>query len=288
MNGGKLGSRSGDLDISGGYETVKCHWACHFPNFRLRSRTVRNCAHERYRQAGSSLAQWNRYNPPRLALPSSGERAALARRKRGAFVRKRVKASFDPKEILAKVGEGKTISKYRKDQIVFSQGQVADAVFYIQQGKVKLTVVSEQGKEAVVAILGPDHFFGEGCLNGHPLRIATTRAVDGCVITRLEKAIMIATIHNEPEFSELFMSYLLTRNSRIEEDLIDQLFNSSEKRLARLLLLLANFGKEGRPEPIVGKFSQETLAEMIGTTRSRVRFFMNKFRKLGFIEYNGR
>jgi CRP/FNR family cyclic AMP-dependent transcriptional regulator len=203
-------------------------------------------------------------------------------------VRKRVKASFDPKEFLAKVGEGKTISKYRKDQIVFSQGQVADAVFYIQQGKVKLTVVSEQGKEAVVAMLGPGHFFGEGCLNGHPLRIATTMAVDECVITRLEKATIIATIHNEPEFSELFMSYLLSRNSRIEEDLIDQLFNSSEKRLARLLLLLANFGKEGRPEPIVGKFSQETLAEMIGTTRSRVSFFMNKFRKLGFIEYNGK
>ena len=176
----------------------------------------------------------------------------------------------------------------RKDQIVFSQGEVADAVFYVQQGKVKLTVVSEQGKEAVVAILGPGHFFGEGCLNGHPLRIATTRAVDECVITRLEKATMIATIHNEPEFSELFMSYLLSRNSRIEEDLIDQLFNSSEKRLARLLLLLANFGKEGRPEPIMGNFSQETLAEMIGTTRSRVSFFMNKFRKLGFIEYNGK
>ena len=157
----------------------------------------------------------------------------------------RKKASFVPKIFLAKVGEGKTISKYRKDQIVFSQGEAADAVFYIQQGKVKLTVVSQQGKEAVVAILGPGHFFGEGCLNGHPLRIATTRAADDdCVITRLEKATMIATIHNEPEFSELFMSYLLTRNSRIEEDLIDQLFNSSEKRLARLLLLLANFGKE--------------------------------------------
>jgi CRP/FNR family transcriptional regulator, cyclic AMP receptor protein len=225
---------------------------------------------------------------PRLALPSSGERAALARRKRGAFVRKRVKASFDPKEFLAKAGEGKTISKFRKDQVVFSQGEVADAVFYIQQGKVKLTVVSEQGKEAVIAILGPGHFFGEGCLNGHPLRIATTRAVDECVITRLEKATMIATIHAEPNFSELFMSYLLNRSSRIEEDLIDQLFNSSEKRLARLLLLLANFGKEGRPEPIVGNFSQETLAEMIGTTRSRVSFFMNKFRKLGFIDYNGR
>jgi CRP-like cAMP-binding protein len=201
---------------------------------------------------------------------------------------KRGKATFDPKEFLAKVGEGKTISKHRKDQIIFSQGEVADAVFYIQKGKIKLTVVSERGKEAVVGILEPGHIFGEGCLNGHPLRIATTRAVDECVITRLEKATMIATIQNEPEFSELFMSYLLTRNSRIEEDLIDQLFNSSEKRLARLLLLLANFGKEGRPEPIAGKFSQEMLAEMIGTTRSRVSFFMNKFRKLGYIEYNGK
>jgi CRP/FNR family transcriptional regulator, cyclic AMP receptor protein len=222
-------------------------------------------------------------------MPLSGEKAALVGKQKGAFVRKRVrvKASFDPKTFLAKVGEGKTISKYRKDQVVFSQGQVADAVFYIQQGKVKLTVASEQGKEAVVAILGPGQFFGEGCLNGHPLRIATTRAIEECVVTRLEKATMIATIHSEPEFSELFISYLLTRNSRIEEDLI-QLFNSSEKRLARLLLLLANFGKEGKPEPIVGKFSQETLAEMIGTTRSRVSFFMNKFRKLGFIEYNGK
>src|SRR5271157_23401 len=203
-------------------------------------------------------------------------------------MKRKGKLPFDPKKFLAKVGEGKAISKYRKDQIIFAQGQVADAVFYIQEGKVKLTVVSEQGKEAVVAILGPGHFFGEGCLNGHPLRIATTRAMDECVLTRIEKATMIATVHNEPEFSEVFMSYLLTRNSRIEEDLIDQLFNSSEKRLARLLLLLANFGKEGRPEPIVGTFSQETLAEMIGTTRSRVSFFMNKFRKLGFIEYNGK
>ena len=204
-------------------------------------------------------------------------------------MRKKAKAAFDPKTFLAKVGEGKTVSSYRKDQTVFSQGEIADAVFYIQQGKVKLTVLSEQGKEAVVAIVGPGHFFGEGCLNGHPLRIATTRAVDDdCVITRLEKATMLATIHKEPKFSELFMSYLLTRNSRIEEDLIDQLFNSSEKRLARLLLLLANFGKEGSPEPIVGKYSQEMLAEMIGTTRSRVSFFMNKFRKLGFIEYNGK
>jgi CRP/FNR family transcriptional regulator, cyclic AMP receptor protein len=210
------------------------------------------------------------------------------RKKTGAPVAKRGKATFDAKIFLAQAGEGKTMSKYRKDQVIFSQGQVADAVFYIQQGKVKLTVVSEQGKEAVIAILGPGHFFGEGCLNGHPLRIGTTMAIDECVITRLDKATMIATIHNEPEFSELFMSYLLTRSSRIEEDLIDQLFNSSEKRLARLLLLLANFGKEGRPEPIVGKYSQETLAEMIGTTRSRVSFFMNKFRKLGFIAYNGK
>ena len=182
---------------------------------------------------------------------------------------------------------GKTVSKYQKDQIVFFQGEAADAVFYIQHGNVKLAVVSEHGKEAVVALLGSGDFFGEGCLNGHRLRVATASAVDECVITHLEKATMIATLHNEAEFSELFISYLLTRNSRVEEDLVDQLFNSSEKRLARLLLLLANFGKEGRPEPIVGKFSQETLAEMIGTTRARVSFFMNKFRRLGFIEYNG-
>jgi CRP-like cAMP-binding protein len=195
---------------------------------------------------------------------------------------------FDPRVFLATEGEGKTISEYRKGQVVFSQGQVADAVFYIQQGKVKLTVVSEQGKEAVVAILEAGQFVGEGCLNGHALRIATTRAIDKCVMTRLEKATMIATIHNEPAFSELFMSYLLSRSSRIEEDLIDQLFNSSEKRLARLLLLLANFGKDGRPKPIVGKYSHDMLADMIGATRSRVNFFMNKFRKLGFIEYNGK
>ena len=203
-------------------------------------------------------------------------------------MRKRVKASFDPKKFLAKVGDGKAISNYRKNEVVFSQGEVADAVFYIQQGNVKLVVVSKHGKEAVVAILGPGHFFGEGCLNGHPLRVTTATAIDQCLITRITKAAMIATLHDEPEFSELFMADLLSRNSRIEEDLIDQLFNSSEKRLARTLLLLANFGKEATVEPIVGKFSQETLAEMIGTTRSRVSFFMNKFRKLGYIEYNGK
>jgi CRP/FNR family transcriptional regulator, cyclic AMP receptor protein len=200
---------------------------------------------------------------------------------------KKSKVTFDPKKFLAKVGDGKTIAKYQKDQIVFSQGDVADAVFYIQKGKLKLSVISEHGKEAVIAILGPGHFFGEGCLNGHGLRVATTTAMDECMITRIAKAAMIATLHNETDFSELFMSYLLARNSRIEEDLIDQLFNSSERRLARLLLLLANFGKEGRPVPIVGKISRETLAEMIGTTRARVSFFMNKFRKLGYIDYNG-
>jgi CRP/FNR family cyclic AMP-dependent transcriptional regulator len=207
---------------------------------------------------------------------------------RGLFVKKRRKAAFDPKIFLAKVGDGKTISKYQKDQIVFSQGNEADAVFFIQKGKIKLTVVSERGKEAVVGILGSGHFFGEGCMNGHSLRVTTATAIDQSVITRIPKAAMIATLHDEPEFSELFMADLLSRNSRIEEDLIDQLFNSSEKRLARVLLLLANFGQEATVEPIIGKFSQETLAEMIGTTRSRVSFFMNKFRKLGYIKYNGK
>jgi CRP/FNR family cyclic AMP-dependent transcriptional regulator len=200
---------------------------------------------------------------------------------------KPTKNMFDPKIFLAKVGAGKTILEFRKNQHVFEQGDVADTVFYIQRGKVKLTVLSDQGKEAVVAILEPEQFFGEGCMNGHKLRISTTTAMEDCVITSITKAAMIAAIHDEPKFSELFMAYLLTRNSRIEEDLIDQLFNSSEKRLARLLLLLANFGKEGSPQAISPNVSQETLAEMIGTTRSRVSHFMNKFRKLGLISYNG-
>jgi CRP/FNR family transcriptional regulator, cyclic AMP receptor protein len=195
---------------------------------------------------------------------------------------------FDPKAFLVKVGAGKTILKFERSQHVFKQGDVADAVFYIQTGSVKLSVVSEQGKEAVVGILEPGQFFGEGCLNGDPLRIATTIAIEECVITSITKEAMIATLQNEPKFSELFIAYLLTRNSRVEEDLIDQLFNSSEKRLARLLLLLAHFGKEGTPQPILVDISQETLAEMIGTTRSRVSFFMNKFRKLGLISYNGK
>ena len=201
---------------------------------------------------------------------------------------KTIQASFDPKVFLAIVGEGKTILEFRRDQVVFAQGDVADTVFYIQKGQVKVVVISEQGKEAVVGIFGPGQFFGEGCMNGHSVRIATTTAMEDCLITVITKAAMLAVLHDQPKFSEMFMAYLLTRNSRIEEDLIDQLFNSSEKRLARLLLLLANFGKEGSPQPIIPNISQETLAEMIGTTRSRVSFFMNKFRKLGFISYNGK
>ena len=199
----------------------------------------------------------------------------------------RVKTSFDPKNFLAKIGEGRSIGRYRKGQIVFSQGEPADAVFYIQRGKVKVTVVSEQGKEAVVAILGTNEFFGEGSLAGQVQRIATVAAISDSVIARLEKAAIVRVIHEEPSFSEMFIAHLLGRAIRVEADLVDQLFNSSEKRLARILLLLANFGKEGRPEPVIAKISQETLAEMIGTTRSRVSFFMNKFRKLGFIAYNG-
>jgi CRP-like cAMP-binding protein len=197
-------------------------------------------------------------------------------------------AAFDPKEFLAKVGDGKTILEVRKGQIVFAQGDAADTVFYVQKGRVKVVVISEQGKEAVVGILEPGQFFGEGCMNGHSVRIATTTAMEDCLLTAITKTAMLAALHDQPKFSEMFMAYLLTRNSRIEEDLIDQLFNSSEKRLARLLLLLANFGKEGSPQPINPNISQETLAEMIGTTRSRVSYFMNKFRKLGFISYNGK
>jgi CRP/FNR family transcriptional regulator, cyclic AMP receptor protein len=197
------------------------------------------------------------------------------------------KPVFDPKVFLAKANGGRTISRYQKDQIVFSQGEAADAVFYIQQGKIKITVVSEQGKEAVVAILGAGDFFDEGCLTAQPLRMATVAAIMECEIMRLEKAAIIRVIHEEPTFAEMFMSHLLTRTIRVEADLVDQLFNSSEKRLARALLLLANFGKEGKPEAVIAKISQETLAEMIGTTRSRMSSFMNKFRQLGFIDYNG-
>jgi len=195
--------------------------------------------------------------------------------------------TFDPKAFLVGLGEGRSVTKFREGDTVFTQGDPAHALFYLLKGKVKITTASRQGKEAVIAILAPGDFFGEGCLAGQPLRISTAVAMGDSSIARLEKTAVMRTLHDEPAFSELFMSYLLARNIRIEADLIDQLFNSSEKRLARLLLLLANFGKEGKPQPVVAKISQETLAEMIGTTRSRVSFFMNKFRKLGFIEYNG-
>jgi CRP-like cAMP-binding protein len=194
---------------------------------------------------------------------------------------------FDPKLFLAKVGKGKTHTEHPKNQKVFSQGEAAEAIFFIQRGKVKLTVVSKQGKEAVIAILSAGDFFGEGCLAGQTLRMSTVTTISESSIVRLDKADTVRVLHDEPAFSEMFLHYLLSRNIRIEEDLVDHLFNSSEKRLARVLLLLANFGKEGKPETVIPKISQETLAEIIGTTRSRVSFFMNKFRKLGFITYNG-
>ena len=197
------------------------------------------------------------------------------------------KKPFDPKAFLATVNGGRTISNYRKDHTLYTQGDPSDAVFYILKGRVKIIVVSEQGKEAVVATPGADEFFGEGCLRGKMRRMASAVTMMECEIMRIEKAVMMRVLHDEPAFSEMFVTHLLDRTLRVEADLIDQLFNSSEKRLARTLLLLANFGKEGRPEPIIAKVSQETLAEMIGTTRSRVSFFMNKFRNLGLIDYNG-
>jgi CRP/FNR family transcriptional regulator, cyclic AMP receptor protein len=197
-------------------------------------------------------------------------------------------ASFNPKTFLGHTGLGKTINKYNKNAVIFTQGEVAGSIFFIQKGKVKATVLSEQGKEAVVGILAQGQFLGEGCLDGAKLRTSTTHAMEECLLTSITKATMIEMLAAEPAFSAFFLSYLLSRNSRIEDDLIDQLFNSSERRLARLLLLLADFGKEGVAQPVPVILSQETLAEMIGTTRSRVSFFMNKFRKSGFISYNGK
>jgi CRP/FNR family cyclic AMP-dependent transcriptional regulator len=205
----------------------------------------------------------------------------------GSAMARKTRPTFDPQVFLATVDGGRTVSTYLKDDVVFSQGEPADAVFYIQKGKVKIVVTSEQGKEAVVAVLGTGDFLGEGCLIAQQLRLATATAMTECAVMRVEKAAMVRVLHSEPAFADVFTTHLLTRNSRVEADLVDQLFNSSEKRLARVLLLLANVGKEGRPEPITTRISQETLAEMIGTTRPRVSFFMNKFRKLGFIEYNG-
>ena len=219
-----------------------------------------------------------------LSLNNPCKAAALAEK---AIMATKQKPAFDPSAFLAKAGSGRTISKHPKNQVVFSQGDPADSVFYIQKGKVKLTVVSEQGKEAVVAVLGPDEFCGEGCLAGQPRRMATAAAMTECEIMRLEKGAIIRILREEPAFSEMFVAHLLARTIRVEEDLVDQLFNSSEKRLARTLLLLAHFGQEGLSQPVLAKVTQETLAGMIGTTRARVSFFMNKFRKLGFIDYNG-
>ena len=201
--------------------------------------------------------------------------------------KRNAKSPFDLKVFLTKANGGRTTAEYRTDDRIFVQGETASAVFYIQKGKVKLTVVSKQGKDAVVAILNDGEFFGEGCLAGQPLRMATAIAITNCSVMKVEKAVVTRLLHDEPAFSEVFVAHLLSRNIRIEEDLVDQLFNSSEKRLARVLLLLANFGKEGKPEPVIPRISQETLAGIVGTTRSRVSFFMNRFRKFGFIDYNG-
>src|ERR1700743_1705138 len=192
---------------------------------------------------------------------------------------------FDTAQFLATAGDGRTIAQYRKSQRIFLQGDAADAVFFVQEAKVKVTVLSGLGKEAIVAIINPGEFCGEGCLSRQTRRISSARAMVPSDILRIEKGTLVDTLQNEPLFSAFFLDYMLKRTLRVEEDLVDQLFNSSEKRLARALLLLANFGKDGEPEPILAKISQETLAEMIGTTRARVNFFMNKFRKLGFISY---
>jgi CRP-like cAMP-binding protein len=210
-----------------------------------------------------------------------------------ALTRQRVKPKtkskppFDLKVFLNKANGGRTVAEYRANERVFVQGETANAIFYIKKGEIKLTVLSKQGKEAVVAILRSGDFFGEGCLAGQPLRMASAVAMSECSVMKVEKAVVLRLLHEEPSFAELFMAHLLSRNIKIEEDLVDQLFNSSEKRLARVLLLLANFGKEGSPQTVIPKISQETLAEIIGTTRSRVSFFMNRFRKLGFVHYNG-
>ena len=212
-------------------------------------------------------------------MQPSGEREVVMARK--------AKRKFDPEAFLAKVDGGVTIAKYRKGQAVFTQGEPADSVFYIREGRVKIAVISDQGKEAIVAFLRAGDFIGEGCLTGRPRRVSTARAVEDSVVTRVDKVTMARMLRDEQKFSERFTTHLLARTIRVEEDLVDQLFNSSEKRLARALLLLANFGKDGKQESVIAKVSQETLADMIGTTRSRVSHFMNKFRELGYIHYNG-
>jgi len=223
--------------------------------------------------------------PISKSAPANGRLQELSNQKNREPIREPF--TFHPDLLLTKVGTGKTSHQYRDKQAIFAQGDPADAVFYVEKGKVKLTVVSKRGKEAVIAILQHGDFFGEGCLAAQPLRISSATAMHNLTALRVDKKTMVGLLKKEPEFAEMFIAYLLSRNIRIEEDLVDQLFNSSEKRLARLLLLLAHYGKDSKPETVIPTMSQETLAEMIGTTRSRVSFFMNKFRKLGFIEYNG-
>jgi CRP/FNR family transcriptional regulator, cyclic AMP receptor protein len=220
-----------------------------------------------------------------MARAASSKQTEMTRR--NGSPERTAKPRFDPVLFFETAAKGRSISTHRKNQIIFSQGDAADAVFYIKKGKVKVAVVSKQGKEAVVALLGADEFLGEGCLIGQPKRLAAAVTMSECTIMRVRKSEIQRLLQDEPAFSQMFVSHILARKDRVEEDLVDQLFNSTEKRLARLLLLLANFGKEGRPEPIIAKISQEVLAEMIGTTRSRVSHFMNKFRELGFIDYNG-
>jgi CRP-like cAMP-binding protein len=222
----------------------------------------------------------------RLASAKRVSGSSAHRGPKAEVARKRAALAFDAEGFLTKIDSGKTTREYKNKQVVFSQGDAADAVFYLRNGKIKLTVVSTRGKEAVIGVLEAQSFFGEGCLAGQPLRMSTASAIQTSNLIRVDKSIMVGLLHRQPEFAEAFIAYLLSRNVRIEEDLVDQLFNSSEKRLARILLLLAHFGKESKPESVIPKVSQETLAAMVGTTRSRVSYFMNRFRKMGFIQYN--
>jgi CRP-like cAMP-binding protein len=233
-------------------------------------------ANQKWRKTGGNLSQVSRAVTVHIMAPRLPEIGAPPERI----------VKFEPLLYLTKLSSGKTSHEYQPNETVFLQGAPADAVFYIQSGKVQLTVVSKSGKEAVIAILPDTSFFGEGCLAGQPLRISSARTAQQSTILRVRKAVMTDMLHQDPGFAERFLGYLLSRNIRMEADLVDHLFNSSEKRLARLLLLMANFGQESKPIPLIAKMSQETLAAMVGTTRSRVSFFLNRFRELGFIEYN--
>lgn len=222
-----------------------------------------------------------------MKKPQNRSSRIVASRSRPAKLDSSASHQFDPATFLETTAKGRTIAHHAKSEVIFAQGDIADSVFFIRKGKIKVTVVSRHGKEAIVALLGENEFLGEGCLIGQPKRLASAITMTACQTMRVDKSEILRTLKNEPAFSQMFIAHILARNARVEEDLADLLFNSTEKRLARLLLLLANFGKEGKPEPIIAKISQETLAEMIGTTRSRVSHFMNKFRQLGFIDYNG-